>query len=177
MDDAANGTLLDELGGAPGGFDVEAFAIVDEVFASGEPGKFAGGGELFEGGEGAFVGEVVLAGFEDAAANGPAFGGDGGGGNEVDGGVGEDLVEGIGEDGAGEFFEGGGAAFGLRVVDVFEGGAGFGEAVDLAVNVAMVVIGGGEDEFAGFDDGAREADGGVGVAFFGGHGGRGKARD
>jgi hypothetical protein len=60
----------------------------------------------------------------------------------------------------------------LGVVNVFEGGAGFGEAVDLAVDVAVVEIGGGEDEFAGLDDGAGETDRGVGVAFFGRHGGR-----
>jgi hypothetical protein len=83
LEDAANGALLDEFGGAPGGFDVEAFAVIDEVFAAGAAGEFAGGGELVEGGEGAFVGEVILAGFEDAAADGPAFAGDGGGGDEV----------------------------------------------------------------------------------------------
>ena len=77
------------------------------------------------------------------------------------GGVVEDLVERAGEAGAGEL---GGEGLGLGgggIVNPLELGTGLDEAVALAVDVAVVEVGGGEDEFAGRDDGGRFALGGV----------------
>jgi len=169
---AADGAAVNEIAGVHGGFDVEPLAEINHVFAPCGGSDAAGFLELFEGGEGRFVGEVVLAGGHDAAADGAALVGDGGGGDEADVGIVEDFVERAGDAGLRKFLQEDVAFNGIGFEDPAEFGAGFEEAVALAVDVAVVEVRGGENEFARFHHGARLALRGVGHAVgFLGHGG------
>jgi hypothetical protein len=90
----------------------------------------------------------------------------------VHGAVGEDFVERAGDFGLGIFGEEGFDFLGVRIVNPFERGAGFEEAVALAVDVPVVEVRGGKREFTGFDYGTGFALGGVGHAVgFLAHGG------
>ena len=97
VDDPADGAVTDEVGGVHGALDVESFREVDHVLLTGGADCVTDLIELFERGEGRLVGEVVLSGVHAADAEGGAFGGDGGCGNELDVGVVEDVVEGVDE--------------------------------------------------------------------------------
>ena len=82
----------------------------------------------------------------------------------MDGAVGEDFLERAGDFGLRVFGEEGFDFFGVRIVNPFERGAGFEEAVALAVDMPVVEVRGGKREFTGFDYRTGFALGGVGHA-------------
>ena len=146
---------------------MEAFAIIDHVFAAGIGDGDAGFGEMVEAGEGSFVAEVILAGVHDADAERAAVGGDGGAGDEMDVGVVEDGVEVLDGFGEREFLDEGADFGGIGIVDVEDFASRLDEAIAHAVDVAVIERGGGEEEFAGFDDWCGFALGGVVHSVFG----------
>jgi hypothetical protein len=152
LNHASDGALFDQLPGANTGFDVQALAVIDHVFAPGALGDGASLGELIERGEGRLVGEVIFPGLHDPAAERAAFVGNGGGGDEMDIGLLEQLIQ--GSDGLrlriflAEFLH----FCGIRIEDVTTFPAGFGEALGLAVDMAMIEGSGSEDEFSRADD-------------------------
>lgn len=75
---------------------------------------------MFEGGEGRFVGEVVLAGLHDFATEWAARVENGGRADQLHGGVVENLVQGAGDLSLRVFFEVSGDLGGVEVVDPFE---------------------------------------------------------
>ncbi len=172
LDHASDGVLMDQSAGVNGALDVEALAIINGIFFPGAGDSGAGLIELIEGGEGGLVGEVILAGFHDFAAERAAVAGDGGGGDERDVGVGQDFIEAAGFLCLRIFGEEGGDLGGIGIVGPLELAAGFEEAVGLAVDVAVIEVGGGEDELAGFHDRAGAALRGVihAVGFLNAHG-------
>ena len=164
MDDLANGTGGDEVGGIHRGLYVETLGEIHHVFAAGAGDDCLGLVELVQGSERRLIGEVVFAGGHDAAAEGAAVARDGGGADELDGRVREDLVQRAGDLGLGVFCHESLDLFRIGIVDPFEFGPGLDEAVALAVDVAVVEVCGREGEFAGLYHRARFALGGVGHA-------------
>jgi hypothetical protein len=154
----------DEVGRVHGAFHVQAFAEIDGILAAGRGHDLTGLLQMGHGGEGRFVGEVVLARAHDLAADRAAFGGHGGGGDEMNGRVVKDFVEAAGDLHARELALEGLELGRIGVIDPFELAAGFDETVALAVDVTVFEVGGGENEFAGLDHGLRFAFGGVGHA-------------
>lgn len=161
LDNTSDNLLPDQFGGVHRALDVQTFGVIHHVFLA----RAGDGGlhrlELFEAGQRRLVREVVLAGVHTADAQLSPQIRDRRGGDELNLGVVEDRLQVGGERRAvlgGEF------AGGLGVVGiegVLERRAGLGEAVGLAVDVAVVHRGDREAELAWPDHGIGLAGRGV----------------
>ncbi len=169
LEDSADRALLDERAGVHGALDVEAFGEIAHVFFAGAGDGGLHGFELFEAGQRGLVGEVVLAGVHALDAQLGADVGDGRRRDELNLGVVENDLQ-VGDVGRpvflGERFCGLGM---VGIEDILKRGSGLGEAVGLAVDVAVVHGRDGETEFAGADHGVGFAGGGVVHAVVAGH--------
>ena len=141
---------VDHLPGQSGGLAMDALAVVAHVLAAGSLDHFLGGVELGHGGEGGLVGEIVLACAHDTEAEGAPLAGDVGAADHVGIRVGQHLLLGEGHLHLGIGLDEIGHLVGIRVVDVFQGAAGLQQSVGHAINMAMIQVGRGKDELAGF---------------------------
>ena len=153
--------LLDELPRAHRAFDVQPLGKIDRVFALRRRDFRARGIELRERGERSFVGEIILAGIHHARPERPASARHRRAGHELDFRFLQHRIETrqrlrVWKNTA-EFFD-------LRrigIEDVSQFTTRLSEPLALAVNVAVIERGGGENKFTGFDHRCGFALGGV----------------
>lgn len=151
LQDASDGTFIDEVARVDGALGVKTFTVVNGVLLAGLGDLGADGGELVERDERSFVDEVVFAVFQNFDTERSAITGNAGRRDQFDVGVVKDFL-----------FRGGGLRLrerldeavdlvGVWVVGPAEIGACFDEAVAHAVDVSVVEADGGNREIAGGD--------------------------
>ena len=134
---------------------MKAFGVVDHVLFAGFGSLCLCGVKLLQGREGCLVGEVILACFHGAQPQGAALAGHRGPRDQVRPGVRQRFLLAARSLCLRKRTQEGRHLFFVRVVDIFQGGAGLGEPVAHPVNVSVIQPHGGKDKLPQFHDWCR----------------------
>ena len=148
LQDAADGSLVDQLAGEHGAFHVQTLAEVDGVFSPRLLGHFLDLVKLRQGGERRFVREVILAVAHHPHPEGGVVARHRCPRHQVDARVFQDLGLGRGYLRSRELLGEGGRLAGVWVVDPLQLGTGLCQAVAHSVDMPVVETDGGENELA-----------------------------
>ena len=140
---------------------MQALAVIDHVFPAGFPHHGLGAFQLLKGGEGRLVGKVILACCHDPQAEGAALAGDVRAADQAGVPVLQHLFLAAGGDGLGIGFDKLRHPGGIGIIDIFQGAARLQQGVGHAVDVAVIQVRRGKNEFAGGNHGPGFAHGGV----------------
>ncbi len=143
-----NRPFLNQLPGINGGLNVKALRIIGGVFQAGLGGLAADGGQLFEGGQGWFVGEVIFAMVHSAQAQRSSQARHRRAGDQLQGRIIQNfLLRGGGFD-AGIGFLKIHYLGGIRIIDRDQFTSGFEQSIAHAVNVSVIQANGRKAEIS-----------------------------
>ena len=164
MNHPADGAGFHEVAGVHGAFNVDAFAIINHVFAACTGGGHAGSRELVERCERRLVSEIILARLHYPATKRPAVTGDCRGGDQAHLCIVKDLVERAGCCCLRELCAKGPNLLHVGIVNPFQRGSGLDQAVALAIDVAVVEVRRCKDKIARLHNGPRRSLGRIALA-------------
>ena len=161
MDHLTDFSLFDHISGENRALHMQALTVIDHVLPAGFPHHGFGAFQLRQGGEGRLVGKVILAGRHHPQPQGAALAGDMRAADQAGVLVLQHLFLAAGGNGLGIGFDKLRHLGGIGIIDIFQGAARLQQGVGHAVDMAVIQMCRGENEFAGGNHGLGLALGGI----------------